>query len=261
MKGVTMNRTRTFAVAATSLAALAAEFGCSDTSGAIPAAHVADTLQIASSIGDAAVLSSPLHWQATPSGVAASDSVERVEFLIDGAVRWTEHAAPYYYQGDDAGKYIQFLYPTTLARGQHSFAVRVVTKSGQRASSSATVTVSQGAPPVPKALKGTWHRKMTTILKGTWHVRFAPNGIVHVIDPTGSGPAMIYTAAGNGRLTLGRPQNDPRLKEDGGFCPNQTDQSYRWKVTGKRLTITTKRADPGKCRDRRTLFAAVWTRG
>jgi hypothetical protein len=256
-----MRLRRALVVAVASIAGLATSLACIDSSGAAPVGRRADTLQIASSIGDGTVLSSPLHWQATPSGVAAGDSVDRVEFLIDGAVRWTEHNAPYYYQGDDAGSNIQFLYPTTLGRGQHSLTVRVVTKSGQQASGSATVTVSQAAPAVPKALAGTWHRKVTTIIKGTWHIRFARNGIVHVIDPTRLGVGMVFTAAANGRLTLGRPQDDPRLKEDGGFCPRQTAQRYRWRVSGKRLTITTKTADTGKCRDRRTLFAAAWTRG
>lgn len=242
-------------IATVALALLATGAGLTASWGA------ADSLLIASSIADGAQIAAPLQWQATPSGVAAGDSVDRVEFLIDGAVRWTEHAAPYYYEGDDAGKNIQRLYPTTLGRGPHTLAVRVVTKAKQQATSSVTVTVTQDPPPVPKALAGTWHRKMTTIVKGTWHLRFEPSGIVHVVDPTHLGVGLVYTASNSGRLILGRPQNDPRLKEDGGFCPNQTDQQYRWKVSGRKLTITTKNADRGACRDRRTLFASVWTRG
>lgn len=74
---------------------------------------------------------------------------------------------------------------------------------------------------------------------------------------------MIFVARPGGSLTLGRPQNNQALpsKGDGGFCPVQTDRQYRWKVSGKKLTITTTNADRGKCRARRTLFASVWARG
>ena len=100
-------------------------------------------------------------------------------------------------------------------------------------------------------------------MKGTWKITFARNGIVHVVDPTHLGLGLIFSASKAGRLTLGRPQNDQTLpsKEDGGFCANQVDAPYRWKVSGKKLTITTKSADRGACADRRTLFAGVWTRG
>jgi len=228
------------------------------------AGHASDALTVTSSIPDGAQLSAaPLHWSATVAGVASGDSVTRVEFLIDGQLRWTEQRAPYYFQGDDDHGYAEFLYPATLGRGNHTVAVRAVTKSGQQATSSATITVTADPPPVPAPVRGKWHRKLSVILKGTWHITFAPNGIVHVVDPTRLGLGLMFVAQKSGGLTLGRPQDNPSLpsKEDGGFCPHQSDQPYHWKISGKSLTITTKSREPGGCADRRRLFAGVWTRG
>ena len=81
-----MKRRVSVAITATVVAAALASAGGAQ---AEPLAHAAETLPVKSSIADGAVLSSPLHWQAIPSGMAAGDSVARVECLIDGKLRWT----------------------------------------------------------------------------------------------------------------------------------------------------------------------------
>src|SRR4051794_34804009 len=53
---------------------------------------------VTSSIPEGAVLTKALTWQATPN--AGSDPVTKVEFSIDGKVRWTEMEEPYVFDED-----------------------------------------------------------------------------------------------------------------------------------------------------------------
>ena len=71
--------------------------------------------------------------------VVSSGTVDRVNFAIDGAVKWTEHYAPYGY-GGDAGQ----LDTTTLTNGKHQFTVTAYLVTGRSASTSISVKVSNG---------------------------------------------------------------------------------------------------------------------
>jgi len=102
-------------------------------------------LTVTSSIGNGAQLSGSVTWTASPSA-----AVTKVEFLIDGSVRWTENLAPYQYAGDPNGK----LDTTTLANGAHTLAVKAYGTNGKNASATSSVTVvnaSSSPPPPPPA--------------------------------------------------------------------------------------------------------------
>ena len=51
--------------------------------------------QVSSSITNGSTLAGPVSWVATPSL-----SASKVEFYIDGALRWTESIAPFVFNGD-----------------------------------------------------------------------------------------------------------------------------------------------------------------
>ena len=92
-------------------------------------------------IANGAVLSgSSVVWTATPSG-----SPVRVEFLIDGALSWTENASPYQFNGDPAGT----LNTNTLSNGSHQLRVRAVYSNSSTAEQAVTVTISNGSAPSP----------------------------------------------------------------------------------------------------------------
>ena len=74
-----------------------------------------------SSLSNGQTLSGPVVWTATPSG-----GVTKVDFLIDGAVKWTEHSAPYQFDGDPGGK----LDTTALTDAKHTLKVRAYRSGG-----------------------------------------------------------------------------------------------------------------------------------
>jgi hypothetical protein len=147
-------------------------------------------------------------WEASVSGGTPT----RVEFLIDGALKWTEGAAPYRYNGDTGT-----LDTRTLSDGTHTFTVRAFASTGQAYTSNSTMTIANRAPSLavttstPAAnttLSGNvvWEAKMTAgtasridfIIDGTqkWSEGIAPyrfNG------DTGS---LDTRALGNGSHTL-----------------------------------------------------------
>lgn len=107
-----------------------------------PAATTSDStassFSASSSIGSGQKLSGRVPWTATVSGIA-TDQISEVDFLVDGALRWTEHYAPYTYDGDG-----NTLDTTTLADGTHTFAVKAVAADGSSATSSASALVANG---------------------------------------------------------------------------------------------------------------------
>ncbi len=73
-----------------------------------------------------------------------SRSASKVEFYIDGALRWTENIAPFVFNGDGMQ-----LDTTTLSNGSHLLKAVATATDGVKAEVSATVTVANGAPPPP----------------------------------------------------------------------------------------------------------------
>jgi hypothetical protein len=100
-----------------------------------PSASAAAPFSVSMSISDGAVLSQAVTWEAKPAAGDA-DPISKVEFSIDGKVRWTEENEPYVF--DDDG---QLLPPWLLGNGAHVLAVHAVALSGAEGTATAHVTV------------------------------------------------------------------------------------------------------------------------
>jgi len=129
------------------------------------AAFTAVANSITTNISDGAVLSgASVLWTATPSGVPA-----RVEFWIDGVLRWTEFQPVYQFNSDPLGT----LNTTTLINGSHQLRVRAVYADTSIAEKIITVTVSNGT-------NGTTPQYVLTVIRsgtGTGTVTSSPAGI------------------------------------------------------------------------------------
>jgi hypothetical protein len=95
-------------------------------------------LTVTSSIANGSTLAGSIAWTATPSA-----TVSKVDFFIDGALKWTENIAPYVYNGDGST-----LDTKTLTDGSHVLLVVATTSAGAKAQSSATVQVANAVPPL-----------------------------------------------------------------------------------------------------------------
>jgi hypothetical protein len=95
---------------------------------------------VMSSVARGATLTGSTVWTASPSGV----TISKVDFLVDGTVKSTDSTTPYQYNGDNGR-----LDTTTLANGSHTLAVKAYATDGRNATASASVTVSNAAPPQP----------------------------------------------------------------------------------------------------------------
>jgi hypothetical protein len=220
---------------------------------------------VASSILNGATLSEPIAWTAT-----ATAMLSRVDFLVDGAVKWTEYKTPYFFNDDG-----NLLHPWLLGAGPHLLTTRGVATSGAQASSSAHVTVTAG-PQVPAALAGTFARSVTAAdyartagyrtqtdinigqaPDGVWTAHFQPKGLILFDDPKGSGGTEALSATPGGTLTMGGPVNWLVHKDrQGNFCQKEAPGQYHWSVAGRTLTIT---GDEKKCADRDSVFIGNWT--
>ena len=95
-------------------------------------------LRVSSSIADGVVLTDPVSWTATVTGVTASDAIARVDFSIDGSIAWTEHNSPYTFNDDG-----YLLINGVLTPGSHLLAIDAATASGDHAATHATVTTTR----------------------------------------------------------------------------------------------------------------------
>ncbi len=96
-----------------------------------PAAAFINSVSV--NIADGAVLSgASLLWTAAPNGIPT-----RVEFLIDGMLRWTEYRSIYQFNGDPSGT----LDTMALNNGFHELKVRAVYADGSVAEKIVGVTV------------------------------------------------------------------------------------------------------------------------
>jgi hypothetical protein len=99
----------------------------------------AATLAVTSSIPNGATLTGSLAWTAT-----TNRSVTKIQFFIDGTLKWTENYAPYEFNGDG-----NKLDTTTLANANHTLKVVALAGDGTQAEVSASVKVANGAAPPP----------------------------------------------------------------------------------------------------------------
>jgi hypothetical protein len=97
--------------------------------------------QLGSSSAKGATLSGQVVWTATPS----DPSVSKIVFSIDGVEKWTEHAAPFQFNGDPSG----MLDTTTLSNATHTFAVKAYATDGRTATTQLNPKVYNATPPAP----------------------------------------------------------------------------------------------------------------
>ncbi len=97
-------------------------------------------LTVASSIPNGATLTGPVAWTAAVIGAAT-----KVDFLVDGAVKWTENGAPWQFNGDPDGK----LDPAPLGNGTHTLALKATGADGQTGTTQVQVAVNIPATPPP----------------------------------------------------------------------------------------------------------------
>lgn len=93
---------------------------------------------VTSSIRASARLTGSVEWVGTPS----DGGTARLEFLVDGSLRWTELDAPYQFNGTPGGR----LDTRSLANGAHSLEVRAVGAEGEVARVGVPVTVVNAKP-------------------------------------------------------------------------------------------------------------------
>lgn len=238
------------------------------------AASEREQFKVTSTLDGKRVLPLRMHWLAYPKLPASK--ISQVEFLIDGKVRWIEHHAPYNYASDDDGRNLGYLITSWLAAGRHRFTVRVTDTSGRKASDTVTARVLP-VPEPPAALKGMWTRVVTDAdLKksdpkfgggppgGTWKLVFDRVGAWH-LDPLGSGvvnqyatrPGVIHVYApiamapeGVGVSKFGHSGIGPK-----DCTPAGPFGTYRWSVSGNKLTLT---AIHEGCGQRRAIWEGVW---
>ena len=108
-------------------------------SGAAGSGYTVSSQIGSTALKDGMTLSGSVTWTATTN----DSSTARVEYMIDGTLKWTERVSPYYYNGDPNGK----LDTTTLKNGSHTLKVSAYRADGKVATASATVSVSNGSPP------------------------------------------------------------------------------------------------------------------
>lgn len=255
-------------ITATFVLAGAVGLACAACGSSAGATGAPEPLRVVSSISNDAVLSSAVSWTGTPAGIPAS-RVDRVEFVIDGRVRWTEHHAPFVFNGDGSE-----LFPWVLGAGAHRLAVRVVTRTGASASTSAAVTVAASVP-VPQDLLGTFTRRVTiadvhrtaafrrepadqVLPVGIWRIQIARDGVITFDDPRGGGGNEAFTATPAGTLALQGPANWilPPSRQ-GGFCETEPLAGYAWSAGPQTLVLKSLR---DRCADRNSMFTGTWRR-
>ena len=256
------------------LASLACVAAVSSAQADVPAGGQA--FRVTSSLDGKRVLPQRIRWLAYPSLTAAQ--IARVDFLIDGKVRWTEHAKPYNYASDDFHGHLGYLITTWLAPGRHTFTARAVDKAGRKSTNTVVARVLPALEP-PASLSGTWTRTVTAAdLKksgaepppaGVWKLVFDRVGAWH-LDPLGSGVVNQYAATaghinvyapivmapfsdGRGGVSKYGARNIGGIdcREDGPFG------SYSWSTAGDKLRLT---ATNERCGNRRAIWEGVWRR-
>ncbi len=252
-----------------------ASLACVVAASSAVASGGAKPFELKSSIDGKRVLPHRLRWIAYPK--VPAQKIARVEFLIDGKVRWIEHSAPYNYGSGDS-THLGYLITTWLKPGRHTFTVRAVATTGRKARDAVVARVLPAREP-PASLAGRWTRTVTARdLKkgdkdgppaGRWQLVFDRVGAWH-LDPLGSGVVNQYGVAANAINVYAPIQMAPFRDGKGGVTRfghraiGGTDcredgpfGSYSWSVSRDELTLTAKKE---RCGNRRAIWEGVWTR-
>jgi hypothetical protein len=242
-------------------------------------AGAAAPARLTTTIDGKRVLPIRVHWLAHPPGQASA--VADVRFLIDGKLRWVEHAKPFNYGSDDLHGHLGWLVTSFLSPGRHRFTTRARLKNGRRFEDRVVARVLD-APAPPAALAGRWRRTLTeddlkalnpalvgVVPTGTWDLVFDRVG-AWVLDPLGTG-LVEHVVIHGGAMTLDAPvQMGPFAGNKTGvsrfghhdigvwFCREDGPAgSYAWSVAGDQLTLT---ATLEPCLLRQAVWPSTWTR-
>jgi hypothetical protein len=228
--------------------------------GSAVAAGDATRLRLTSTLDGKRALPHRIHWVATAKPAA---SVVRVEFLIDGKLRWVEENPPYVY-GDDGN----WLVTSWLSPGRHRFSVRAVSTAKTTRS---VMAVVRRAPAVPAALANSrWTRVYTKAESGEapagkWTLSITRAGW-KIMDPAGGGNFIdvAYLAAGlletrGGIWTRPRASQEPNVQEGNGWCEDSNEPvRFRWSaLADNKLTLTL--AGPKRCDGLGNFLSKTWS--
>lgn len=239
---------------------------------------------VSSSLDGKTVLPQRTRWLVHPGSGASS--VRKVDYLVDGKLRWVEDNAPYYFGGDDNGADPGYFVTTWLNPGRHVFTSRVVGEHGKVATDVVTARV-QPTPRPPAALAGTWTRIVTKRDQakasaafgaasgnlpptGVWRLVFDRTGAWE-LDPLKSGLVTEYGVAGHlvhayAPISMA-PCSDTGpcgVKRFGHHHIGGVDctaagpfGTYRWSVSHSQLTLA---AIHEPCGQRRVIWEGTWKR-
>jgi hypothetical protein len=194
---------------------------------------------VTSSLDGKTVLPIRSHWIAAPND---TQSIDHVDFFIDGYHAWTQHQAPWYYGGQG-----NLLVTTFLKPGMHKFVVRAYDADNQLAVDTVQAQVLR-VPRPPARFAGSWKsgNKKILIARNGWTI-IGPNAIVD---------AHYLT---NGNVVIGPQIIDRPEQQD---APCGTYPPHAWKATiaaaDRSLTLVPVGTDP--CSLRVSVFAGTWRR-
>ncbi|MGN6799879.1 MAG: hypothetical protein ACTHKS_17185 [Gaiellaceae bacterium] len=246
---------------------------------------VTHPLTVTSSLDGKKVLPQMTRWIARPN--VAPAEVTRVDFLIDGKLRWTEHFAPYNYGSDDEKGHLGYLFTSWLTPGVHRF-TSIVRATGARTATDVVTARVVPSPAPPATLAGTWTRQLTSQdaakadpkygtdnvpPTGRWRLVIDRVGVWE-LDSLGTGIVQGYSISGDTLRSYApittvpkKPNGDPgeirrfgsRVDTGGGLDCDESGPfgTYRWTVTGDHLTLSVVN-EP--CGQRRAVYEGTWTR-
>jgi hypothetical protein len=247
-------------------------------------AAAAKAVTVTSILDGMTVLPRHLRWVAMPR--LASSQIDKVEFRIDGKLRWVEQNAPYVYGSDEAGLHKGYLVTTWLTPGRHRFTVRVI--AGKRTGSDTVTARVLPAPKVPAALAGTWQRTVPGPIPadpdaastnpapgGTYAFAFDPrwvketnpgpytpinngtqtcSGCIELEDYlAGPSTLQLWGTVTTNLVTAANPIGGWWCYEDG------PPTKYSWTVSGNSLTLAPIGGQDA-CHQRGTVWSGTWTR-
>ncbi len=215
----------------------------------------AEPFVVGSTLDGKNVLPHRIRWVGRPKLPASQ--ISKVEFIIDGKVRWVEQNPPYTY-GDDSN----WLVTSWLSPGTHRFTVRARAKDGRTALRTTTARVLPARLP-PAQLIGTWKHSfgagiwVLTVDEAGWKIR----------DPFGTGNFIDIAYFPGGRLQArgGIFTKPDSAFEGNGWCQDlNAPVNYRWTVSTDSLTLTHFGAD--RCTDgseaekQHYIWNGAWTK-